>query len=177
MEFILYGVVIIIFHYGLISAEVLKLLLIEFMKKFLIFSTIVLFLGMCTVTENDEFHTKVNLGTFSGRENPHWLLTQQEMLKLRDLVDNLPSTSKSTINSGFPPYNGFLIEKVSLIKDVETIFVYKGNIILLGKGEREIAYLLDNEYQVEYYLFQIAEKHIDSKIYQLSLNEFKNITQ
>ena len=109
---------------------------------------------------------RVELAIFSGRPNPHWMLTPEQQTKLLRMLQALPQTTQTRSLEQLG-YHGFIVEIPSMEDGSTTrISLYKG--IVQYHEQMGIEYRLDRGRQVEQWLLSTAKPWVDPELYTLA---------
>lgn len=110
---------------------------------------------------------KVDLLVFSGKPDPTWELTREEIKGLHELLLSMPGTMESWDSLPDQGYRGIQV----VMDPIETLRVYKGYAEVVG--DREIRRFMDINRELEVWLFATAENRIPDDVYnQLLTREF-----
>jgi hypothetical protein len=114
---------------------------------------------------------KVTLNIFSGRENPSWKLSEDQIDKLLPLLQDLPKSDKTSFDDGLG-YRGFeVVLAGSDDKEVQSIVVYNGKI--LSKTKEGAEYFNDSNRQLETFILQTGSTYLEPEIYNVVKKEIE----
>ena len=89
--------------------------------------------------KNGKHIIEVSFGLFSGRPNPVWLLTQQEIVKFKKMITDLPAAKPTS-----PGWLDFVVTNKSSMPDFpERIVVHDGIVDVTWKGKT--SYFVDKQ--------------------------------
>jgi ABC-type Fe3+-hydroxamate transport system substrate-binding protein len=124
-----------------------------------------------TVPNKSMREAKVTLNIFSGRENPSWRLSEEQIEKLMPLLQDLPKSDNTSFDDGLG-YRGFEVVLTDPVdKKVRSIVVYNGKI--LSKTREAEEYFNDLDRQLEAFILQTGSKYLEPEIYNLVKKEIE----
>jgi hypothetical protein len=146
----------------------------------------VLFLCTCTTTREPanpsgtaiksrmEIQAKVMAKIFSGRENPTWSLTEEELRAFNAILDELPATDPVTFNDGLG-YRGFVVTLTDTgSRETYTVTVYQGKVRQSRRGGDR--HLDDQGYRMERMLLESSKSHLEEQTYVALKTEIESTT-
>ena len=114
---------------------------------------------------NMERQVKVTLDVFSGKENPTWVLSEEQVDAFISVLDALPASAPSSFYDGLG-YRGFLVTTTdSESGETSSVTAYKGK-IRYSSGEG-IKYLTDKGRRVEKLLLESGGARLDPNIHKV----------
>ncbi|MBA3322851.1 MAG: hypothetical protein H0T45_15580 [Pyrinomonadaceae bacterium] len=120
---------------------------------------------------NVERQVKVTLDVFSGKENPTWLLSEEQADALISVLDALPASVPSSFFDGLG-YRGFLVTTTdSESGETSSVTAYKGK-IRYSSGE-VVKYLTDKGRRVEKLLLESGGARLDPSIHNVVEREIE----
>jgi hypothetical protein len=93
---------------------------------------------------------KVTLRVYSGRENPSWNLSEEQISDLLALAGDLPESEAFGLPDNLG-YHGFQVE---LSENAAEIVAYKGRVMYISAGADK--YFTDKERRMEMFLLNSA---------------------
>jgi hypothetical protein len=124
------------------------------------------------VTPNKNMNeTKVILNIFSGRENPTWKLSEEQINTLLSNIKDSPKSDKTVFPDGLG-YRGFeVVITDSVDQQTQSIVVANGKILSKSKGIEE--YFTDSNRNIESFLLQTGSKYLEPEIYNIIKKEIE----
>jgi hypothetical protein len=116
------------------------------------------------MTNNAGNMAKVTLDIFSGRENPSWQLSEEQVNKLLSLIDTLPASEPAVFFDGLG-YRGFMVslrQQAASARETGSIKACKGA-IQYRAGDVD-KFFTDKDRQVEHLLLESAGSHLGADI-------------
>lgn len=110
---------------------------------------------------------KASFIIFSGREDPTWVMTEDERARLYELLRVLPGTMMKIDEPRDLGYKGIQIE----LTESETLTIFKGMVqVVSGK---EVRKFMDYNRELEMWIFQTAYGRINNDVYsRILVSEF-----
>lgn len=113
----------------------------------------------------------IELDIFSGRPNPHWDLTSQEMKEFLNLFQGLPgSKGEEFVREGLG-YRGFIVTEKKGIEGYDEILIC-GELVVARKGNKTQQFT-DKNHVLERWLLQTGKGWLDDNLYQLMSSEIE----
>jgi hypothetical protein len=107
------------------------------------------------VTPNQVKKAKVTLRVYSGRENPSWNLSENQISEMLALVGDLPRSEAFALPDNLG-YQGFQVELTeNAAEKTQEIVAYKGR-VLYKSAESGDKYFTDREKRMEMFLLNSA---------------------
>jgi hypothetical protein len=120
------------------------------------------------VTPNNVKKARVTLQIYSGRENPSWNLSEEQISNLLALFKDLPESKPFTLPDNLG-YRGFQVElSENAAEKPQEIVVYKGRV--LYKSAKANKYFTDRERRLEMFLLNSADS-LNEELYKLVKDE------
>lgn len=133
-------------------------------KSFVVSLTLITLLG-CVTPPSAEEEMQVELDVFSGRPNPQWALTSQEVDQFIKLLQALPQHQGEASTPEGLGYRGLIVTQPG-----ETIDGYSqisiANSIVTVEHNGELEQLADKDRALEQWLFQTGKDELDATLYQ-----------
>jgi hypothetical protein len=108
---------------------------------------------------------QIEMDIFSGRPNPRWTLTKQQMAEWNNLLQELP---EGEANVESPPglgYRGFIVAPVGESQsECDETRVFRESISV--RRECKLSQFIDKERTLERFLLHTSQDHIESGLYQ-----------
>ena len=95
---------------------------------------------------------RVTLGIYSGRPDPEWTLTPEQVAVLDAEMAMLPGAS------GTPPSGGLGYHGFTVTRPGSTVIVYRGTVAAPGDGDRP--YRVDKGHVIERLLLETGRSHL-----------------
>lgn len=112
----------------------------------------------------------IEVRIFSGRPNPTWRLSQQESLEFIRMLKKVNKSNVKVLPKDDLGYQGFFVIREQHDPGSFREVWIKGNIVLLKKDIRKIAYLDDNR-RLERWLLASAKTRIETDIWKIIKSE------
>lgn len=110
-------------------------------------------------------HMQIELDIFSGRPNPRWTLTKQQMIDWNHLLQELP---EGEANVESPPglgYRGFIVAPVDASQvECDYVRVYRETITVRHECKR--SQFSDWDRTLERFLLHTSQDHIEPRLYE-----------
>lgn len=119
-----------------------------------------------------EIQAKVMVKLFSGRENPTWSLTKEEIAAFNAILNELPVADPVKFKDGLG-YQGFGVTVTNTkLRDTHNITIHKRNV----RQQRgvEDKYLDDQSHKMERMLLESSKVHLEKQTYMILKNEIES---
>jgi hypothetical protein len=121
-----------------------------------------------------DIQAKVMVKIFSGRENPTWSLTEEEVRAFNAILEELPATDPVRFNDGLG-YRGFVATLANTgSRETYTVTVYEGKVWQRRGGEDR--FLDDQGYRMERMLLESSKSHLEEQTYVALKSEIESTT-
>jgi len=112
---------------------------------------------MTTTTTERRSSANIELGLYSGRQDPSWTIAGPEKAHLDLLLSRLRRVAGAPVHGGLG-YHGFTIFETG-----RTLVAFRGQVELVGSGRRH--HLADPQRTIEQFLLQSGGAHLsDSQV-------------
>lgn len=112
---------------------------------------------------------RAELDLYSGRPNPTWDLTPDQVTQLRAQLDRLAETSEGEVRQDLG-YRGISVTAPQGGSSVLTKVVVSNRIVIVEQGGRTRK-LADKDRALERWLFQTSKGQIDAAVYDMVAQE------
>jgi hypothetical protein len=128
--------------------------------------------GKAAMTNGAGKKAKVTLDIFSGRENPSWQLSEEQINKLLSTLDALPTSERVRFFDGLG-YRGFLVSltEAASSKEAGSIKAYKGAVLYSAGGVEK--FFTDKERRVENLLLESGGSQLGADIRDIVKREIE----
>jgi len=115
------------------------------------------------MTNGEGKKAKVALDIFSGRQNPSWQLSEEQIKKLFSTLDALPTSEPVEFFDGLG-YRGFQVSltEAASSKEAGSIKAYKGAVLYRAGGIDK--FFTDKDRRVENLLLESAGSHLEADL-------------
>lgn len=115
---------------------------------------------------------QVELDVFSGRPNPRWNLTYEEIDKFLNALKDLPSVRMTVDRAKWLGYRGMIVSGKEIeIRSYNKVSVYNGTI--LAEGSKETKVFKDENRELERWLLETGMRVVERGILEVILSNIE----